>query len=470
MTHERFESKAVSMLLEGIDPNLKRLEKQFLSAKVSKREETETGFIVFFKVPKYLAVDKITKQISGVKVVLADVEVLDLQLVVLEGIITQLNATYTSDIKSLDLIRQSDDLAFAYVSNIASVLKNELDQNSILLEKAEQLLSENMEIGELIAKYKARKLELTKNLEYLFAENNRTRQLLEQEQINNIELAKEIDQLLTERTKINALLVKGQTQNLKLAETVNELKKSLEYLKLEPIEPVEVVSETMHHEPVIVNQREKLSSIFEKITDNFLNKLFAKKVDVNEYRRKTKYHLAVWKMAFVMGINSLFYLCFTGAFVMILLLGAQNVLGGLHSVMGFSALRVVSASMEPEIPVNSLVVIRQDDPNNLKIGQIATYLRDDGFLITHRILHIEEDDGGNKTGFILKGDANPRPSEQIVSSENIMGRVVFISNAIGQMLLFLETRFMVIFVLTIFLLTVLYVGKRKSRQKMNETT
>ena len=459
MTHERFEYKAISMLLKGNDPIFDGLFKQFLSAEVLKREEVETGFIVHFKVPKYLAVEEITKQISGVRVMLAKEEVLSLELIVLEGIIAQLNATYTSEIKSLDLIYKSNDLTFAYATNTVSKLKTELDQNSELLKKAEQLLSENIQISELLAENQGKKSELVKNFEELFSENSRTRELLVQEQIRNAELAEEIAELLAERTKINDLLEQGQDQNLKLAEEASKLRKSLEYYNFEPVEPKE--EEPEYEEPLIENQREKLSPVFERITDNFLNKIFDKKEDIEEYRRKTKYHIAVWRLAFTLGINTLFYLFFTVALIIILLFGVQNILGDSSHIMGFSALRIASGSMEPELPVNSLIVIRQDDPNNFKAGQVATYLREDGLSITHRIYHLEKDEYGNNVGFILRGDANLRPNNQIVPSENMLGRVVFSSYVIGRILLFFETRFMLVIVITLTLLIVLYIGKRR---------
>jgi len=461
MTHEKFEYKAVSMLLEGNDPIFERLFKQFLSAEVSKREETETGFLVHFKVPKYLAVDKITKQISGIRVMQKEAEVLSLELIVLEGLITQLNASYISEIKSLDLILRANDLTFSHVTSKTFVkLETALADHSELMGKVEQLSVENAQINELLAKRQARKSELVKNFEQLFSENSRTKELLEEEQVQNSELIEEIAKLLAERTQINKLLVQEQAQNLELVKKVNALKENL--ADVDPIEPKEEGKiEIENNKSSIESQREKRLPPSAKITDNFLSKIFGEKAAAEKYRRKTKYHIAVWKLAFTMGINTLFYLFFTASILIILLSGVQNTSGDSYRVMGFSALRVASASMEPRLPVNSLIVVRQKDPNDLKIGQIATYLREDGALITHRIYNVEKDDHGNNIGFTLRGDANSHLNNQIVSSENIVGQLVFDSYGIGRMLLFFETRFILMFVITIFLLTLLYIGKRR---------
>jgi len=147
--------------------------------------------------------------------------------------------------------------------------------------------------------------------------------------------------------------------------------------------------------------------------------------------------------------------------MIILLSGVQNAAGEPRHLMGFSVLRVVTPSMVPELPVGSLIIIRQTDPQDLEVGQIATYLREDGdsVTVTHRIYRIERDDNGNPDGFILRGDANQTLSHQVVPNEAILGRVVFSSYGIGRILLFFENM-LITTIGTIFLLILLYVGKR----------
>ena len=134
--------------------------------------------------------------------------------------------------------------------------------------------------------------------------------------------------------------------------------------------------------------------------------------------------------------------------------------------MGFSVLRVITPSMVPELPVNSLIIIRQTDPQNLEVGQIATYLREDGVSVTHRIYRIERDDDGYPSGFVLRGDANQTLNHQVVPNEAILGRVVFSSYGIGNILIFFEN-ILITTMGTIFLLILLYTGKRLAVKKLN---
>ena len=104
-------------------------------------------------------------------------------------------------------------------------------------------------------------------------------------------------------------------------------------------------------------------------------------------------------------------------------------------VMGFSILRVLTGSMEPEIPENALLLVRKTDPETLKAGDVISFYSPDplldGALNTHRILRVERE--GDRLQFITKGDANPAEDQQRVSEDSVVGKVVFVSTAIGKL-------------------------------------
>ena len=123
MTYEKFEHQAISKLLEGNDPIFERLFEQFLEAEVLRREETDIGFVVDFEVSKSLSIGDVTKQIAAVSVMLAEEEVLLLELSVSEGIVTQLNGTYTSRFNYSEIVPKFNDLIFLYVPSSAAATK-----------------------------------------------------------------------------------------------------------------------------------------------------------------------------------------------------------------------------------------------------------------------------------------------------------------------------------------------------------
>ena len=107
--------------------------------------------------------------------------------------------------------------------------------------------------------------------------------------------------------------------------------------------------------------------------------------------------------------------------------------GEVPTIGGYGILRTLTGSMEPAIPVHSLVVVQQTDPSELQVGDIITFQATegalDGALNTHRIVGIDQSASGPV--FHTKGDANAVEDTQTVTSDNVIGRVVFVSAGLG---------------------------------------
>lgn len=96
-------------------------------------------------------------------------------------------------------------------------------------------------------------------------------------------------------------------------------------------------------------------------------------------------------------------------------------------------MRTLTGSMEPAIPVHSFIVTEAVDPESLQVGDIITFRSTEskleGALNTHRITSVYEE--GGQLMFHTKGDANAVEDSEPVSSINVVGKVVFISAALG---------------------------------------
>lgn len=108
--------------------------------------------------------------------------------------------------------------------------------------------------------------------------------------------------------------------------------------------------------------------------------------------------------------------------------------GQVPQVMGFSLLRVLTGSMEPTIPEDSILLIQRTDPSELQPGDIISFFSPDpaldGALNTHRIQRIDSD--GKTLQFITKGDANLIEDQQPVEAQWIAGKVIYISPTLGK--------------------------------------
>lgn len=103
---------------------------------------------------------------------------------------------------------------------------------------------------------------------------------------------------------------------------------------------------------------------------------------------------------------------------------------GYVSFGGFMLFRVVTGSMEPAIPVGSLLVSERVDIATVEIGDIVCFRTQEleiwGKIVTHRVVDILSDTGA---GLLLetKGDANLVMDDNYVSQDNLIGKVIWIS-------------------------------------------
>lgn len=107
---------------------------------------------------------------------------------------------------------------------------------------------------------------------------------------------------------------------------------------------------------------------------------------------------------------------------------AQVLSNGYVNVGGFMMFRVVTGSMEPEIPVGALLVAKQVDISTVQLRDIVCFSTKEtqilGETVTHRVVDILT---GLDGGILLqtKGDANPVADGYYVDQEHFIGKVVW---------------------------------------------
>lgn len=122
--------------------------------------------------------------------------------------------------------------------------------------------------------------------------------------------------------------------------------------------------------------------------------------------------------------------------VFVLLLVVMTRPGEVPDIFGYSLFRVVTGSMAPAIPENSLIIVHKTEAEDLKEGDIISFYSRDpalaGEVNTHRIIHIENASG--EYMFTTKGDANNVNDLYGTQGKDIIGKVVFSSHIIGVIL------------------------------------
>lgn len=93
---------------------------------------------------------------------------------------------------------------------------------------------------------------------------------------------------------------------------------------------------------------------------------------------------------------------------------------------GYSLFRVVTGSMEPELPVGSLLVCKETPIEQIQMGDIVCFRSLNpkmlGKVITHRVIAIQNAQDGSLL-LETKGDANLTADSEYVSQSNLIGKV-----------------------------------------------
>ena len=171
--------------------------------------------------------------------------------------------------------------------------------------------------------------------------------------------------------------------------------------------------------------------------------------------------------------NVIFYLAIV--LIMLTVLTSGTDAGVPKTIFGYSYFTVVSNSMQDEIPKGSFILVKNIEPQNLKIGDTITYMRDRNTSVTHKVADIYENyNNSGSRGFQTKGVNNANPDADVVHGSTIVGKVVFVLPAVGEFMSYLAANVYIVFiifglcVIISFCLRGLLVKPKKEKQLTNK--
>jgi signal peptidase len=105
----------------------------------------------------------------------------------------------------------------------------------------------------------------------------------------------------------------------------------------------------------------------------------------------------------------------------------------------YQAYTVLSGSMEPTLPIGSVIIAVPAQADELRTGDVVTIVnpQQHGMLVTHRIVGIK--DGPQGRTFTTKGDANSAPDSWVVTAKGSGWRYAFSVPYIGYALSVLQS-------------------------------
>lgn len=102
---------------------------------------------------------------------------------------------------------------------------------------------------------------------------------------------------------------------------------------------------------------------------------------------------------------------------------------------GGKSLAVLSGSMEPELPVGSLVSTEEIPFDKLEKGDVITYQLMDRVMVTHRVSEIDY----VTREIVTKGDANNAVDAAVVTEQQIVGKVDYHIPYLGYISIYIKT-------------------------------
>ncbi len=98
-------------------------------------------------------------------------------------------------------------------------------------------------------------------------------------------------------------------------------------------------------------------------------------------------------------------------------------------LLGYEIYNVLSGSMEPEIPVGSVVYVKSADPAEIREDDIIAF-NERGSVVTHRVKQNRVVEGE----FVTKGDANEAEDLWTVDYDDLIGKVSFHAPVLGSLM------------------------------------
>ena len=166
--------------------------------------------------------------------------------------------------------------------------------------------------------------------------------------------------------------------------------------------------------------------------------------------------------------NIIFYAALVAIVLGAVILSNKN--GGGSIFSSFRYFEVLSRSMQSEIPQGSLVFTQKVPSNEIKAGDVITFLRSDEQYVTHEVIAVMPDfDGRGSLGFQTKGTDNIDPDPDIVGANNVAGVVKLHISGLGFTLSYIKDNIKYVFLgfILVILLSIairVFLGERKKER------
>jgi len=142
--------------------------------------------------------------------------------------------------------------------------------------------------------------------------------------------------------------------------------------------------------------------------------------------------------------NLMFYVILIVVVAGVALFGLQEEGAPPRNLFGYSVMTVLTGSMEPYLPVGTLLVMGPVADNDIQVGDVITFIRNDRRTITHRVEEIVPGFADGRPGFVTRGDAVATRDPETVRADNVIGEIIWSNYFLGQVIVFIQRNVMMV--------------------------
>ena len=161
--------------------------------------------------------------------------------------------------------------------------------------------------------------------------------------------------------------------------------------------------------------------------------------------------------------------------IMTIIIVLQKVTNSNRTIFGYRIFRVITGSMKPEYDVGEIVICKEVDPKNIKIGDDIVYVGKygdyNGKIIMHEVIAIDVD-GNNELNFHAKGLHTASVEDPQIKPDQILGVVKFKSEILTILYKLATSTYSAFIIISILVLNVFisfkFSNKEGNIQQLNE--
>ena len=137
----------------------------------------------------------------------------------------------------------------------------------------------------------------------------------------------------------------------------------------------------------------------------------------------------------IYGIVNFISVVIIAAAIVVLIMVLLTKPGKPPSIGGFTLLRITTGSMVPTYDVDTMILVQETDPSQIREGDVISFYSADpaleGSVNTHRVTKVNED--GDHRSYTTKGDANNSVDQYGTDSDSLIGKVIASSLLLGKL-------------------------------------